>query len=143
MEEKDYKDFKKGAKEFQDARREDSWLYMNKPRLILDNNGEKTLSLWAYGKLPLRLMSDAAGFLANLRKGFKFFEFKRVAQRSNFGFEGYFRPVLDLRGPFGDFSGKKRDFKIFTFFVKKTSLLKSARFHARTIILYILLCFRR
>ena len=39
---------------------------MNKPRLILDNTGEKTLSLWAYGKLPLRLMSDAAGFLANL-----------------------------------------------------------------------------
>merc|ERR1711935_12153 len=66
QDEKNYSEFKQGYKEHQDSRREDSWFYMNKPRIICGDDGDETLSLWAYGKLPLRLLSSVAGFAANL-----------------------------------------------------------------------------
>ena len=66
QDEQNYSEFKKGYKEHQESRREDSWFYMNKPRIICGDQGDETLSLWAYSKLPLRLMSQGAGFLANL-----------------------------------------------------------------------------
>ena len=62
-EEKSYKDMKAGYAEYEASRRDDSLLFMNKPRIIVNEKGEETLSLWAYGKLPLRLMSDVVGFL--------------------------------------------------------------------------------
>ena len=63
--EKTYKDMKAGYAEYEASRRDDSLLFMNRPRIIVNEKGEETLSLWAYGKLPLRLMSDVVGFLAN------------------------------------------------------------------------------